>query len=216
MKDHLLFVIIQQKRFFLLNPQVQQILTLVSPDGRSWRDRSMQGLTQMQGRRAERQKAGAEPHESLAEDEGTVSPGHFSPAAWCPQFLSHSCALTSLLGVTEHRRGASAAMRSTNESFLTRCRSCVASPNGWGVTARPPWSICRTKCKCQHWGGGVDQIPPPDPFLPTTYCGWSGAVTLRCSRFCCLLKSARDNQEYLHQDRPLPYAGDYLQGIDTG
>lgn len=106
--------------FFSFKPSVQQILTLVSPDGHSCRGRSVQW-----GRRAERQKGRGYPRGSLAEDRGIVS-----PAAWCPPFPSHSCALTSLLGVTEHRRGASAAMRSTNESFLTRCPSCVTSPNG--------------------------------------------------------------------------------------
>lgn len=67
------------------------------------------------------------------------------------------------------------------------------------VTARPPWSICCTsevQLQCQQHTGRSRPIPPPDPFLPTTHCGLSAGVTLRCSGFLCLLKSARDNQEY--------------------
>lgn len=145
------------------------------------------------------------PRGSLAEGVGTLSPGHLSPAAWCPRFLGHSCALTSLLGVTEHRRGASAGVRSTNESFLTRCRSCVSSPNGWGVTPRPPCSICCTKCKCStsvSSEGEEWKYLPQTSSLPTTRSGLSEGATLRCSGFFCPQKSARDNQEYCTRTKP--------------
>lgn len=211
MKGQLLFVIIQQTRFFLFKPSGP---TDFNPCV-SWRalvkGKEYPSPDPNAGVKGERQKAGADPRGSLTEGKGTVSPGHISPAAWCSRFLGHSCALTSLLGVTEHRRGASAAMRSTNESFLTRCRSCVTSPNGWGVTPRPSWSICCTKSECRTSvsteGEEWTKHLPHTPSLSTTHCGLSGGVTLRCSGFFCLLKSARDNQEYCTRTDPCHMLG---------
>lgn len=160
----------QENRCLAGAPQAQQILTPVPPDRHLRRGRSAQGPWPRG--RGEGQR-GTEIRSGAPQDPSPAARGHLSrPPLSCslpPPIRGHSCAPTSLPGVTEHRRGASAAARSINESFLTRCRRGGCLPERLrGDTPTPTVHLLHQVRVGDRWqpGRSGPNIPPAPNTVP--------------------------------------------------